>query len=271
MTDAAELWRRYTSYAPAALPRYLVDSVGYTTSRRSFPSGLVKYRLRNGAQFFARPFTADRLIINELFATDGYVKLFDINPGDTVVDLGAHIGVFAVFAARRAAGVRVYCYEPLPETYGLLERNVRTNRLRKQVTMVRAAVSGTSGTLPLYFASGQGMGTLSRPGSTLLNRLEVASVTIPDIFATHRLPRINFLKVDIESGEFDAFESLPREYLARIDRIAMECHLAGPPSERRPQRLEQIKEQLRSAGFELHVAQGERPSLRQLYAWRPGA
>ena len=269
LADAAELWRRCTAYQAAMWPRYLADSLGYSMLRRGFPSRTVKYRLRDGAQFFARPFTADRIIINELFSTDGYVKMFDINPGDTVVDLGAHIGVFAVFAARRAPGVRVFCYEPLPESFALLERNIRLNGLRGRVTMVQAAVAATGGSVPLFFFSGVGMGTLSRPRSTMLNHHDVASVTLADILVNHGLARINFLKVDIESGEFDVFESLTRECLDRIDRIAMECHLAGPRRERRHERFQQLKAQLRSAGFEIHETPVDGKNLCHIYAWRP--
>jgi FkbM family methyltransferase len=40
-----------------------------------------------------------------------------------VLDLGANVGAFAVWAARRWPGAHLYCYEPNPDNYVLLEKN----------------------------------------------------------------------------------------------------------------------------------------------------
>ncbi len=60
-------------------------------------------------------------------------EYFDVGesllPGATVVDVGANIGAFAIEAARRCRGeVRMFCFEPVPQLFRALERNLRENR-----------------------------------------------------------------------------------------------------------------------------------------------
>lgn len=51
-----------------------------------------------------------------------------VAPGDTVVDVGANIGAFALAVARRCDGdVHLLCFEPAPATYEALEANFRRN------------------------------------------------------------------------------------------------------------------------------------------------
>jgi FkbM family methyltransferase len=53
-----------------------------------------------------------------------------LRPGDTVFDVGANIGAFALEAARRAGGgLRFHCFEPIPELYSALQRNFERNAL----------------------------------------------------------------------------------------------------------------------------------------------
>lgn len=60
---------------------------------------------------------------------------FDGAPaGSTVVDVGANLGWFTVYAAKR--GCRVYAFEPWAEVYDLLVRNVTDNRVGHLVTPI---------------------------------------------------------------------------------------------------------------------------------------
>ena len=69
-----------------------------------------------------------------------------LTPGDTVVDIGAHIGCFALFAADRVGPTgRVIACEPDPDTCRRLERHVRLNGLGDIVEVERAPVAATPG------------------------------------------------------------------------------------------------------------------------------
>jgi predicted RNA methylase len=51
--------------------------------------------------------------------------------GDVVVDVGANIGVFTLYAAKQ--GAHAYAYEPMPPTYAVLQQNVEAHRLGRLV------------------------------------------------------------------------------------------------------------------------------------------
>ena len=54
-----------------------------------------------------------------------------ISAGDVVLDIGANIGVFTLFAAKQ--GAQVYAYEPMPPTYAVLLHNVMAHGLDQVV------------------------------------------------------------------------------------------------------------------------------------------
>src|SRR5437870_3594985 len=69
-----------------------------------------------------RPGTLDRRIFLSVVAEDEY-RLPRFSPADTVLDLGAHTGSFALAALRRGAGL-VVCCEPDPANFLLLRHNL---------------------------------------------------------------------------------------------------------------------------------------------------
>ncbi|MCA9414897.1 MAG: FkbM family methyltransferase, partial [Candidatus Omnitrophica bacterium] len=70
--------------------------------------------------------------------------------GDTVLDIGAHIGLFTLVMAREVGPKgRVFSFEPCPESHHLLAENIRTNGL-SNVTLVEAAVGEETGWTTLF-------------------------------------------------------------------------------------------------------------------------
>src|SRR6185503_6407505 len=76
----------------------------------------------------------------EKLETEIFLSL--IKPHMTVLDVGAHIGYYTLLAAKRVK--QVYCFEPDPETFQLLSRNVRTNG-HTNVGCFQSAVSDKTG------------------------------------------------------------------------------------------------------------------------------
>lgn len=65
--------------------------------------------------------------------------VFDcIKPGDVVVDVGANLGWYTIYAARR--GAYVYAFEPCAEVFALLKMNVEQNGLSSQVSLLPLAL-----------------------------------------------------------------------------------------------------------------------------------
>ena len=67
-----------------------------------------------------------------------------VQAGDVVVDIGANIGTFSVYAAKICGASRVLSFEPFPDNYNILCKNVEQNQLRN-VTCVNQAVARNRG------------------------------------------------------------------------------------------------------------------------------
>src|SRR5581483_1811865 len=80
-------------------PAYLAD---YAKVKQ----GDLTYVLRDGSRYVVRAGSTDRNIFNEIVIHQLYTRDgFDIHPGDIIMDIGAHIGLFSVFASQRALQV----------------------------------------------------------------------------------------------------------------------------------------------------------------------
>ena len=73
-----------------------------------------------------------RAILHEICDDRLYLQSgVSISAGDVVVDIGANIGVFTLYAAKQ--GAQVYAYEPMPPTYAVLRQNVVAHGLGRLV------------------------------------------------------------------------------------------------------------------------------------------
>ena len=63
----------------------------------------------------------------------------------TIVDLGANIGAFTVWAANRCTPSRIFSFEPFPSTFEKLQSNINTNSLDSRVECVQMAVDWHDG------------------------------------------------------------------------------------------------------------------------------
>jgi FkbM family methyltransferase len=180
----------------------------------------MRFKMRDGSRIRCR--VADSGGLLSVHADRDYdVPNLDWPSLASVVDVGAHVGTFTVWAARRAPKARILAVEPNPRTFALLQQNIRDNGLENRVTAVNAAVAGEegSGTLELVDHS---LGTrLARaaPGS-----VAVELVTIESLLAKAAMDNVDMLKIDCEGMEYEVFGSMSRRQLSRIAMVACEYH-----------------------------------------------
>lgn len=134
----------------------------------------------------------------------GMMRLFTrlVQPGMVVVDIGAHIGIYTLYALRQLSGHgRVYSFEPTPRTFSLLHDNVQVNGFLESgmVRFDRRAVSDRAGAATFTaFAANSGHNTLFA-GETRGETLTVETVTLDEALAHE--PRVDVIKIDAEGGE----------------------------------------------------------------------
>jgi FkbM family methyltransferase len=71
-----------------------------------------------------RLFSNDQYVLDKVVYSNFY-RIKKLEEGDVVVDIGAHVGFFSL-ACMLSGSKRIYAYEPLPQNYEILVRNVET-------------------------------------------------------------------------------------------------------------------------------------------------
>lgn len=150
-------------------------------------------------------------------------------PGDTVVDAGAHVGVYTRYALKRGAA-RVISIEPDPTNILCFERNFADEIASGKVILVKAGVWHEESDLELHIHDH----ISTRP--TLFSMDGIShSITVPvrpldDIVDELRLDRVDFIKMDIEGAERQAVEGARRTIQRFRPRMAL-CtyHMVDDP------------------------------------------
>jgi FkbM family methyltransferase len=184
-----------------------------------------EYRLRSGLRIIAVPGSLNSIPIQEIFLEDIYQcrEGFKIMETDTVVDIGANIGCFALHAARLAKKGRVYAFEPVPATFSYLERNLSRNGARN-VVPVRKGVTSDGKVRQItaskrnHFRSSLYLHT-DDPNA---ERLIIDTASLAHIVSGLR--KIDFLKIDAEGAEYEILMNAPKSAFGKISRIVIEYH-----------------------------------------------
>jgi len=112
-----------------------------------------------------------------------------VRPGDSVVDIGAHIGTFAIPMA--AGGGKVTAFEPAVKTFALLSRNAIANGVSLRLINKALGSKAGSGTLVVRNASNAGADTLLPGGD------------IPVATLDSEIAHADFIKMDVEGMELE--------------------------------------------------------------------
>ena len=156
-----------------------------------------------GFQFCVRPNTLDQWIVEENLKGRVYLNKITLQPSDHWLDIGAHIGSFAISVAREVA--EVICFEPEPENFALLRENVVLNDLFN-VAMVPSAVMGQSSSRIVFYKN---LKTNTGSHSFYVKRgrevLEVPCVHIEEVLAG---TAANKIKIDAEGAEYEIIKAI---------------------------------------------------------------
>lgn len=127
--------------------------------------------------------------------------------GTWAVDVGANIGYFTVLLGTLVGPEgRVLAFEPDPDNYALLERNIERNGLAGRVVPVRAAVTDAEGARTLYrdvrYHGAHSLADANVAARSRRIAVEVPSVTLDSAVRGAGFDgRVGFLKIDVQGAE----------------------------------------------------------------------
>ena len=161
--------------------------------------------------------TEDKSIIaEEIFTNNVYEKFNAVQEGNVVVDIGANVGAFTRSILHKNPSV-VYCIEPAQKLIDILKYNTRGGN----VVYVPKAI--------LNFTGSKAKDETNNIFCTEFNE-RFDSITFNDFVLENKIERIDFLKCDCESGEYDIFTPQNFSFIRHNVRwISGEWHVWGFP------------------------------------------
>ncbi len=181
------------------------------------PAEPAGYRLRgSGALVFVRHRTPDVAALGEVFYEHQYEPpapvseaLRRLSEPPRILDLGANIGFFAVFAMERFPGAELTAVEPDSANLALLRRTMEANGWSWNV--LEAAATNADGRVA--FA----------PGRFTTSRIEAGGESVTAVDVLPLLGQVEFAKVDIEGGEWTILDD-PRLSDVAPAAVVLEYH-----------------------------------------------
>ncbi|MGE3918408.1 MAG: FkbM family methyltransferase [Hyphomicrobiaceae bacterium] len=161
--------------------------------------------------------------------------------GLDVLDIGANVGSFALWAVRRWPGSRVRSFEPNPGTFAFLARNTAGYR---DIAITNAALFPGDVRRARFFARFAGDGEAGLEAYARDTFIETAEGTTfeVDVVDPGSLPSADIVKIDIEGGE--------AEVLAHLDLSGTSLVLAEFQNRKNREAMQRT---LSAAGFEALV------------------
>lgn len=234
-------------------------------NQMQLPNGLVVHYL-DQAELSA--------LYDEIFVRGAYMKhLSNLRDGDVVLDVGANIGLFSLYAAQQAKGLTIHAFEPIPRVAELLEQNLRAHGVN--ATVHRCAVSDGEGEVtfmyyPTYsLMSGlhtdpvndeaisrtclSNMGLGEHADAMLAGRFARDTIrterrTLSKVIRDYGISEIGLLKVDAERAEHEVLAGLSDTDWSKIRQLVVEVHDIG-------RRVDAIRAELERRGYEITAEQ----------------
>jgi FkbM family methyltransferase len=178
---------------------------------------------------------------------------------DVVLDIGANVGYFSLFALHKNPKVLVLSYEPVPHNFALM-RKYKEENLSRIWHIFNMAVSGTEESIHLNYDPADSFTTDASIFNTYnhKNTIEVKCTTLEKIFSENKLSRVDLLKLDCEGSEYSILYSSADAVLQKISCMAVETHQGTGKDENLPS----MENFLKLKGFKTNVIGSK------VYGWR---
>jgi FkbM family methyltransferase len=231
--EGADPWNKAAAVPPSVaqrIGRFLASPAKskYITmalrARRVFPKMAIPLRLPFGAWWLAEKGALDHeLMYNGFEETEVRFVQRLLRPGMTVLDIGAHHGLYTLLMSKRVGrSGRVIAFEPSPRECRRLAKHVRVNR-RNNVEIESCALGNSGGDTDLFVVDGsRDWGNSLRPPAVPepTRRVRVRLRKLDDLLAVRGLEKVDFIKLDAEGGELAVLQGA-RKLLQTAPRPAI--------------------------------------------------
>jgi FkbM family methyltransferase len=162
---------------------------------------------------------------------DHILERFTPREGDTVVDIGAHIGRYTITSSKQVGNTgKVVAIEADPDNFQLLKRNITLNNLTN-VLPLNYAVFSTRTRMKLYDQSASAKyNSLMLTRARTMNYVEVNADTLDSILKQNEVNQVNWIKIDVEGAEFEVLKGSTKTLSCDNVSLLVEIHNIGDPN-----------------------------------------
>jgi FkbM family methyltransferase len=204
-------------------------------------SGVSAVTLDGDMQVYATSKLEARYIYDEVFRNDCY-GVTDLPDPPFVVDVGANIGLFALFVKGRYPAAEILAFEPMPQSAALFRRNLALHELQAVVLHEVALGQVPETAVPFTFypripgnstrhpevkvAAKAALGE-TMPAKLVERLYQSQTVTVNVERLSAFLPagrRIDLLKIDVEGAELDVLLGIDEVHWPLVGRVVVEVH-----------------------------------------------
>ena len=210
--------------------RFAMDVAHARTLARSGVRGLPLAKLHwHGRDVFYRPATSDPLAIYQVLLRRGgkaeYYLPERLQP-EVILDIGSNIGTSILFFREKFPAAKIYGFEPHPETFRILEKNV-AGLSAIEVFNYGLGAANADVAVPFDGADFSRFTLAKDPGADWSGPLSPTPCRVKhagDVVSNLGLTKVDLIKIDCEGVEYDVLTALPFELVRQCKWIVGELH-----------------------------------------------
>lgn len=185
-------------------------------------------------------------VVDEILVHEPYFFKSEVEE-PYVLDCGVNSGLAIYYVKQHHPNARIVGFEPYEPLANLARENVEQLGL-SNVTIYTAALAGTEGELPFLISDNPLAHQLVDPDTL---EVDDKSVNVKaEVLSKYVTERVDFLKLDIEGGEYDVLHELGMDRLRRVMNLFCEYHIRTQDDWIR---FAEVLKLLRNTGFQLHI------------------
>lgn len=130
-----------------------------------------------------------------------------LNNPRTVIDIGGNIGYFSLYFANKLPNAKFHCFEPIPNTYTYLEKNLQINN-SKNIAAYNIGFTNKKQAIEMFYNPEGSGGSSMRDllGASCTKKITCEFATLDDFVRENNIDNIDFIKCDVEGAEKFVFE-----------------------------------------------------------------
>jgi FkbM family methyltransferase len=186
--------------------------------------------------------------------------------GQLCLDIGAHIGAYALQVARwTAPDGRIVAFEPNPGTAAVLRRHISMNGLERRVHVEESALGRAAGAAAIFGEPASGLTRMAAANPVDAEAQQIGTVrvgTVDEYCAAHALEP-DWMLIDVEGFEFDVLSGAAATITRRGDRLSIVVEIHPGLWESTSWTRASVDGLLASIGRRIRPLTGQRDALGQ--------